>query len=281
MGIEITDLSTLDATRVADTQDLMTQIISEQYPNAELNRGVLHDLVMSLYAILTEGVVNNNTDRIRQSMSLSAIVADPTLADDDLVDSVISNYNVTRKSGAAATGNATIVVTANNPLVIPKNAVFTANGTTFFTPDAHAVRVTGSTTTNANDRVLVSLGGGLYSFSIPLECNDTGAVGAIRRGSRMEAEFEIANLDTIYAESDFSGGEEEETNADLLARLDEGAAIKAWSSRTSVSAMTHAETAMAAQPPPKSGSFESRSFPPSEKPSCRYSRSAETSLEPP
>ncbi len=97
MGIEITDLSALDPTRVESTQEQLTQMISEDYPEVELRRGVIHDLVMSLHAMLIEGVANTNTDKIRQSMSLSRIVADPTLADDELVDAVISNYNVVRK----------------------------------------------------------------------------------------------------------------------------------------------------------------------------------------
>jgi hypothetical protein len=249
VGIEITDLSTLDATRVSDTQTLLAQLLSELYTQVDLRRGVMHDLVLQQHAICLEGVANNNTDRIRQSMSLSAIVADPTLADDELVDSVISNYNVTRIAGTPATGNVTIVVTADQSLVIPQNASFAANGVNFSTPSAHSVRIAGSTRILDTDRVLTDLGTGRYSFSIPVECEVVGAAGAVRRKTRMEPDFEIQNLETSYAEADFSGGKDDETNADLLTRLQEGAAIKSWSSRTSVSALIHAETAFAATGP--------------------------------
>ena len=236
MGIEIADLSTLDNDRVTSTQEQLAQLLIEQFPEVELRRGVIHDLVLMLHAILIEGVANNNTDRIRQSMSLSRIVADPTLADDELVDAVISNYNVTRISGQPATGNFTIVVTKDLPFVVPRGATFTAGGQSFITTAAYSVKRSGSTAVVTTDRILTDLGAGQFAASFPVECEATGPAGAIRRGTKATPNISLQNVTTIYAESDFSGGVADETNADLLARLQEGAAIKSWSSRSSISA---------------------------------------------
>jgi hypothetical protein len=70
---------------------------------------VFHDLVLYFNSVLN-AAIQENIDRVLKSNSLQAISADPTLADDTIVDQVLSNFNLTRKDGTPASGAATVIL---------------------------------------------------------------------------------------------------------------------------------------------------------------------------
>src|SRR6185295_9198340 len=103
---QVTDLTTLDPQKVAQLDASLTAMIQELNPDIDLKSGVYHDQVMHLAAILQTADQENIT-LVQESSSLAAIAADPTLADDDTVDNLLSNYSITRNPGSLASGNIT------------------------------------------------------------------------------------------------------------------------------------------------------------------------------
>lgn len=242
MAIEITSLSELDADAIDATVTKLSAYMQERHPEVELTRGVFHDLVLYFNSMLNTAI-QENIDRVRQSQSLAAINADPTLADDEIVDQVLSNYNVVRDAGSQATGVATIIL--NLPLLttIGAGGIFVANDIAFTNDDAFAILPPGSVPTNQTDRVMVAVGDGTYAANIVLRATTTGITGNIRRGTVLQPNFVLNNGSEVYAAADFVGGRDPLANADYVAKLADGLAAKTIGGRKSYGALIRSQTA--------------------------------------
>jgi hypothetical protein len=244
MDLQIDDLLALDQDLVDQVQQEAIQEIQEAFPEVDLGRGVLQGVVIHLFSVLM-AALETRYIRAGRSASLLAIGEDPTLADDATVDKVLSNYRIARQPGEAAAGQMTVVVDSLIPVTVPAGAVFSAGGVRFAPQAAYAARTSAASVVSDTDRVLGPLGDGTYSFTIPVRALDVGSRGALRRAARMEPETRLPHFVAAYADGDFSGGWDAESNADLLRRLQEGIATKAWSNRASIDAMIRAEPAFA------------------------------------
>jgi hypothetical protein len=240
VDLYVDNLTDLDPDLVDQVQQELIQKLQEAFPEADIGRGVLHDVVLHLMSVLG-AALETRYDRLRRAQSLWAIEQDPTLADDATVDAVLSNYRITRQLGAAATGQMTVVIDAAVPVTIPAGATYGAGGVAFAPERAYAARTSAATVTSDTDRVLRPLGDGTYAFTIPIRALAVGTRGALRRGARLEPEVRLPHFVAAYAEGDFSGGWDPESNADLVRRLQEGIATRAWSNRASIDALIRAD----------------------------------------
>jgi len=177
---------------------------------------------------------------LRESSSLQAISQNPQLSDDTIVDVALSNFRITREPGTAASGTITIVLNALVPVVIPADNQFSSGGIIFTPGLAYAARLSADTATTATDRVLRPVGDGTYAFSIPVTAQDTGSAGMLRRGAGLTTLDPIPYFNRAFAESDFTGGFDPETNAEMIARLQSGLAAQAWSNRVTIDASIRA-----------------------------------------
>jgi hypothetical protein len=233
--LDVLDLTTLDPALVAQVQSQLSERMAEQFPELETKRGVIHDIVLYLTAVFG-AEQRTRMELLRQSSSLLAISTDPQLSDETVVDVALSNFRIDRAPGTAATGTITIVLGALTPVVIPATNQFSAGGILFTPGQAYAARINQETVTSSTDRVLLPLGDGTYAFSIPVTAIVPGSSGMLRRGAALDSLDPIPYFDRAYAESDFTGGFDAETNADMLARLQAGLAARAWSNRVTIDA---------------------------------------------
>jgi hypothetical protein len=238
MAITVQALSELTDTEVEAAHNTIVQLVKEHNATVDTKRGVIHDLVVHFSALLG-AAKDKEIDRLRRSMSLKAILEDPALADTDIVDAVLSNYRVTRADSVVATGEVTIVVSAQSALTIPASTVFTVGGGTFKLSASSGVSVRTSTAqvTSDDDRVLVALQDGTYAFTVSVVADVAGAIAAVKRADTVAITPQPLNYTNSYAAVDFSTGGATETNAQLLDRFQEGIAAKAWSNRVTIAAM--------------------------------------------
>jgi hypothetical protein len=236
MPVEVQDLTTLDPDKVDQTREENRTLIQEAFPNVELKRGVVHDIILELESILTTRNQTENANIIA-SQSLLAIGQNPDLADDEIVDAVLSNYRVERQFGAQATGPTRIVLDQLIPVVIPTGATFEANGVIFTVPNAINARIAEQNVTSDTDVVIQNVGDGTYAFTVDVISTEVGTAGLLRRGTKMNPLFIIPNFVSSFAEEDFTGGNNTETNAELIARFEEGIAAKVWQGRTNIVAL--------------------------------------------
>ena len=236
MALTVTSIDELSADDVEAIQAELSQMIQEKYPEVELTRGVIHDIVQFFGAINT-AINRTEVNRVLESRSLLALETAPQLADDELVDHLLSNYLITRKTGERAAGDITIVVEGDSAVVIGAGAAYTANGVEFQVDAPITALPTGSTTTNVNDRVLTDRGDGSYEFTVPATAVEVGEEGNIQSGSRFTPSPEPPRYVTSYATADFTGGISTESNTELVERMQTGIPAKVAAGRLNITSL--------------------------------------------
>jgi hypothetical protein len=234
------DLTTLDPAVVAATEAEIVAAVTALLPQVDLRRGVVHDLVLQVAAVLAAA---DRTDiaRLRASNSLLAISANPALSDPTLVDRVLSNYFVTRQPAGLASGSVTVIMSQATPTVVASGAVFADAAVLFATTQSFAIRATAAEAVGTGDRALVPMPDGNFAFTIPVVALVAGSAGSIRMGTPLLPSTLPPAYVAAYAAGDFTGGVAAETNAAVLARLQAGVAAKTWGNRVNIDALVRAQ----------------------------------------
>lgn len=234
--LSISDLGTNEVTQA---ELLLVEFLQTEYPSMDLSKGtVFRDLVVRP-AALTYALNEENMDRLRRSFSLQQIATDPTLANDDIVDGVLSNLLITRDDGAVASGQLRIILTAKVTTSIDNNVVFTANGLTYV-PTRGFVGVTDSANVvNAGSRLITARTDGNYEFIIDVQATVGGDSGNASEGTRFTSSVTISRLIDIVAANDFSGGRTPEDNATLAARAQSGLSPRVLSGRSHIGSLLY------------------------------------------
>lgn len=245
MPIEITDLSQVDDTKVQNTINTLSQWMAERHPDVELTRGVFHDLVLYFNGLLNTAI-QENIDRVRQSNSLLKINEDPTLADTEIVDQVLSNFNLTRDNGTPAVGVVTVVFNSPTRTAIPAITRFSVedNPEVVFVPtEAFVALPPNATTTATNERKMIAIGDGTFATNITVRATAVGAAGNVRRGTLLVPNSVLNNVANVYANTDFIKGKDPSTNEEYLTKLAPALAAKTIGSRQSYMATITAQSA--------------------------------------
>lgn len=244
MGLKVQTIAELDPDLVMAAQDQLSQLIQERYPDVELSRGVIHDIVLFLHAICG-GINQTEINRVLESRSLLAIQTNPLLADPELVDHVLSNFLITRKIGTRARGSITIVVEGDSTMVVSANSLYLANGLKFRTNTPIIARPPGTTIIDANDRVLEPRGDSTFEFTVPATAEDVGDQYNVRINTKLTPEPPPQRFVTAFAAGDFIGGKSDETNSQLTQRMEAGIAAKVTAGRLNIVALLRSQAVFA------------------------------------
>ncbi len=236
MAIAVPDLTALDSDEVQQTLDFIAQRVAEYAPTVERQRGVVRQIVLDLNSILGAAQSQVINDQVVISGSLLQINENPEVADPEMVDRLLSNFRVIRRSGAAATGQVAIVISRSVPVTISKGMRFESGGMIYTTDNAFAARTTAATVVNNTDR-LIRPAGTDFAFTIDVTAEVVGAAGQLSRGTALTPQSLIPDFVRAYAEDDFIGGLNEDTNEELLDRLQQGLADRSSSNRTTIASM--------------------------------------------
>ena len=236
MAITFPSLTSLPVAAVTAARALLVQRLQEKSPTSDFRRGVLHDLVLHLESII-HAAQETYADKFRKSGSISAIEADPTIADDALVDAVLSNFLITRKAGRRANGEITVVISNSTPMSVSQNSVFTSFGKSFVAVATYAAKTNAASVISATDRLIYSLGDGTYGFSISVVASLEGDGSSLKQGDALEMSSPVPGFIRAIVSVDFSSGVSTETNLELISRLKEGVASKNFSNKYSLSSL--------------------------------------------
>jgi len=240
MSLTISDFEVpaLNALNAEDVQQLLDRLavqLQELNPELDLKRGVFKDTLVYYHAVL-EAAIRTNLQRYQSARSLQQIQADPTLADEEVVNEVLSNWGVNRKLGTKATGPVTIELDAARSVTVPNGMTFEANGQSYTSTATFISRTSANQVSSDTDRLLVQLSNGNWAFTITVEAVDVGAEAKLNAGDLIVPDRSIAGYVTSYATSTFTDGTNTETNSQLLEELQLGIAAKALSNRTNMRA---------------------------------------------
>ncbi len=236
MAVEVTSMSELTPEQVQARAALLSQMLQENNPTIDAQRGVVNELVVKPGAAIAE-VAAEEIDRYNRARSLKEISDDPDLADDDLVDSVLSLYRIERKIGSQAVGQVTIVLSAAINVTIRAGAVFTGNGLEFVTERLFTSQSTSGTASSPTDQVLVQIGTDRWAFTIEVVAVEPGAAGRLAKDTTLVPSETPLRFVKAYAAADFVGGEDTETNAEMVTRINRGISAKGGSNRVNMDAM--------------------------------------------
>jgi hypothetical protein len=235
MSIAIENLNDLSVEDVRQELALLAELLQEKAPTIDVRRGVLHDLLL-LYSA-TFGAKNQvEQDRLRLSSSINAILADPTLADDTIVDNIASNYRVTRQGGTLAGGAVTIIVDRLKDLTIAVGSEFDSQGKKFITEQVFTGRANESSVVASTDRLMTDRGDGTYSFQIVVAAVEPGVASQLLKGTALVPRVIPLGFLIAQAAEDFIGGLDAEDNKALVERFAFGLTSKSMSDRFSMAA---------------------------------------------
>lgn len=230
------DLASLTTLNAADVQQLLDRLVTqlqELNPSLDLKRGVFKDTVAYYHAVL-EASIRTSLRRYQSARSLQQIQANPTIADNEVVNDVLSNWGITRKIGTKATGAITIELSQSRSVVIPLNFVFESAGRRYLATKTFTSRAIDAQVSSDADRLLQPLSNGNYAFTIEVEAAEVGPAYKLNAGNIIVPNRTIVSYVTSYANSTFSDGVGTETNEELLQQLQLGIAAKTLSNRTNM-----------------------------------------------
>ena len=236
MAIDVQALDQLDQTQVDQAIAFATQLLAEKRPNIDTKRGVISELIIGLDGILN-GAQRTNISLERQSHSLAAITANPTLADDSIVNDVLSNYRLSRRSSTYATGEITIIINSQLETVISQGTVFNVGDVQFTADETYTAKISGTAVLENNERLLTQLTADRYAFTINATALVAGSSSSVVKDTAMVPVSTVPNFVQAYAASNFTNGLDAQSNQDLINLLAEGLASRAWSNRLTIPAM--------------------------------------------
>jgi hypothetical protein len=236
MTITMRDFENLDVDSVTAALNEVVVRVQEDNPSLDVTRGVFHDTIAYYHAVLSAQRDANTQDYLN-ARSLKQINADPSLADPDIVDDVLSNFRVVRKEGALATGEVAVVRDNNLTLTLSLGHRFTADGLGYVTTDVYTAKAEESQVTGDTDRLITLLSDGNYVFTVPVVAEEEGLAYELKRETLVIPDVLPTGYVTSYASSDITGGLDIETNQAMLERLQQGIAARTLSNRVNMAAM--------------------------------------------
>ena len=219
-------INNLDTDTISQVGDLLVAAINENHPDLDLTPGsVLRDVLVNLYATLEARIRDSQSTSFR-SNSLLEIVKDPTIADDEQVDRVLSNFNIIRGQGNRASGIVRIAISADETTQVSKGTKFVFNGLGFVaSTSVRAVKstITPSDVSDSGDIPLVAGIGGVYVFDVPVEAEEVGSIyNIIEDTIATSVSPKTPRLVVVKTIQTFLGGRDAETNSDLISKLRDG-----------------------------------------------------------
>jgi hypothetical protein len=224
----------LDPEAVAQIEEELVDALKVEFPSLDLGESrVLRELLIRPAAIF-HVERQSDIDALRRSQSLLAIEQDPSIADDDIVDGILSNYRMTRNPGNAASGSLTIVLSALATTTIPQGTVFTAEGQQFSNDTTFIGVSEQAAVTNDQTRLIVARTNGSFAFTIPVTAVEMGLASQVRRNTRFTADVNIPAIVDIFATEDFTGGINKQTNQELIDQFKLGISPSMFSGRIQI-----------------------------------------------
>lgn len=231
-----TDFSALDPSLVAANLAEAEARLAELHPTLDLKRGPVRDLVAYPHAVLAAALQAEVAGYL-SARSLAAAAANPAAADPATVDAACANFRVYRRPAGTAAGTAVVVVTTDATVVLAAGAAFSSGGRRYLTPRVYVAKAESAQVRGPGDRLITALPGGGYAFEVDLAAETPGSAGVPAKGAALVPSSPPPGFVRAFAKADFTGGADAETNAELLARLDEGVAARGPSSRLGAAAM--------------------------------------------
>lgn len=240
--IEILEQDRLDA------ENLLEQILKDKIEGDYAKGTALHDLTITAFSNIF-AYLRQEADTTRKRQSLLLLGEEEGEDVDEMVDEILSNFFLTRKSGRKSQGVITIYFSqlpaTGESVTIPPNVLFYRTSTLAFKPNTD---VATSYTASNMSRVTTSTGtSGLYTpvfeyaLRIPVIATTAGAQYDIEPGTFINWQLRHPYITRVENTSTFSGGADKETTAAMLERAPTAISVRDLNSARSIDSVLRDE----------------------------------------
>lgn len=222
---------------LAAAENLLQEYVLDNYPTLVGGRNTtLFDLNIRPRAVVYM-ISRAEWCALRQTQSLQGVIENPALASDDIVNAILSNYLITRRLGTSATGRIQVFVNTSATYNIPATTTFSTTSGLVFAPNASYRAIPNPSA--ANDIALVSAdtSGTLFYFLVPVTAAAAGLASQLPAGAAVVMAPPVPNLVSAQAFGNFTGGTNDETNAQLIARIPQAQSVKNMATPLAISAV--------------------------------------------
>jgi len=235
------DITLVDQDRV-DAENFLEQFLRDRVPGDYGKGSALRDLAVTAFANIFAYLRQDN-DNTRRRQSLLLLGQDSGADVDDMVDEILSNFFITRKTGRKSRGVATFyfsrVLEDNESLIIPLTALFSAASSLTYQIDATADLVyTADNMLPVFDTTGVVVE---YALRVPLIATAPGVSYDIDPSSFVGWNFRNPYLTRIENASRFTGGGDKETTDEMLARAPTAISVRDLNSARAIDAVLREE----------------------------------------
>ncbi len=204
---------------LAENELQLQQTLIESFPSFDWSVGTaFYEQIIKPWAV-------NLTDRdeaiqlTKDNMSLIQVLNSDS-PDDEHVDKLLSNYNVTRRQGSAATGFVSVYFSGANSVSISSQTTITCAGVAF-SPNKTYIGVVGEIKEQSTEEVqyvqATSLGDSEYVFAIEVDSVQNTDV-ILGPGQDCTSDQSSSFISSLVTASTFSGGSIAETSAEFIER---------------------------------------------------------------
>lgn len=240
-------VSILEQDRV-DAENVLEQFLRDKAPGDYSKGTALHDLAVTAFSNIFAYLRQDN-DNTRKRQSLLLLANDSGTDVDDMVDEILSNFFLTRKTGRKSRGVITIYFNTlpgeTEALVIQATTLFFRTTTLAFKPDSDV-----NLTYTAKDMFAVTRTSGTtgvytpvveYGLRVPVIAVDSGVSYDIVPGSFISWQFRNPYVTRVENTTKFSGGGDKESTAQMLERAPTAISVRDLNSARSIDAVLREE----------------------------------------
>lgn len=220
--------------QITEAEALAEAFLLDNFPTQDFGRGTTYHatIVRPLAMFYLAG--RFEWESLRATQSLGALSTRPDLMIDEVVDAILSNFRISRRSGAASTGRVRVNLTKSVSQPV-------ADTTTFTTTDGVEFVPTGSfrliDEPQDEDDIQIFASGTAFYALIPVRASAVGVAGQIKAGTPLTMSPALSNFVSAAAFDDFHDGVDKEMNDELIARLPAAMTTKNLASPLSIKAV--------------------------------------------
>jgi hypothetical protein len=217
-GVNLDD-SNFTVEEIQTAQEIIRQYVSDRYPDVDFSQlSTLNDILIrpfaQIYLVLGRLIKEfSKTNTIYGALSL------PDSAKDNIIDSLLSNFSIQRRTGNVATGSVKINFFDNpNNYLIDESFQFSTTDGLIFSPSG-TFTASSNPTNSSQLKIYKDVGSNNNFIIVPFIAELPGSEYNIEKYTSLNLISSRTGIISANAFTKFTGGQNKETNEELVNRL--------------------------------------------------------------
>jgi len=221
--MELPHLNDLPPETVDKAREFAQQFLQERYPDMELDRGMLGELVTGMHAVMHAANLEM-IERFRRSLSLALVEEDPSRTYREVTDGWLNSFGIQRDPAGFASGRVLVVFDRPDRQIFSKDNRWISGGN-HFEVDVHT------------EVEPVPVDNNRWIYDINVHAMHPGPGSKLRANTKLAPLHPPTGFVEAWAIEDFEGGESAASTADLAQQLKTRAAPPGFANRQTITSL--------------------------------------------